>query len=52
MSTHFVLLHQDAKGEDAEGAAARKEELRAKMMDKSRDGQRWVLVCSFSFFIS
>eukprot|EP00904_Undaria_pinnatifida_P008190 jgi/Undpi1/4500/HiC_scaffold_17.g07854.m1 len=35
-----LASEKDAKGEDAEGAAARKEELRAKMMDKSRDGQR------------
>lgn len=38
---------QDVKGGDAEEAAARKEGLRAKMMEKSRDGQRWALVCFF-----
>lgn len=32
---------QEAEGGDAEAAAVRKEELRAKMMEKARDGKRW-----------
>lgn len=47
VSTFFARVTQDVKGEDAEETAARKEGLRAKMMEKSRDGQRWGLV----FFI-
>lgn len=48
VSNNVFSLCQDDKGKDAQEAAARKEGLRAKMMEKSRDGHRWALAFSHS----